>query len=139
MVANIYLIEDHAVLQRILKEFFHRLPNLQLCGIAGSGQEALTEIPKLKPKLVLVDISLPDINGLEIVAELHIMFPDMLFLIFSSYSDEHYVKRALAIGARGYIVKGEPIELQNGIQQVLNGEIYLSPQIRSYVTRDIKE
>ncbi len=129
MPTSVYLIEDHSLLQNMLSEFIAQLPDMSVCGVATYGREALTELPTLQPDLALIDLSLPDISGFKLMDELSVLLPELPVLILSTYRETIYVQRALASGARGYIIKGNPFEIEKAIHQVLAGEIYLSPQI----------
>lgn len=131
MVAQIYLIEDHPLMQRMMAEFINRMPDLQVCGIAATAQDALDQLPTTAVDLVLVDVSLPDMDGIHLVSELHKQQPALRCLMLSGHQEHGYVQRALAVGARGYLAKGNPLELVTAIQQVLEGEIYLSESLRA--------
>lgn len=131
MAANIYLIEDHPLMQRMMAEFINRMPDLQMCGMAATAQEALAQLPTATVDLVLVDVSLPDMDGIHLVSELHEQQPALRCLMLSGHQEQGYVQRALAAGARGYLAKGNPLELVNAIQRVLQGEIYLSESLRA--------
>jgi DNA-binding NarL/FixJ family response regulator len=130
MQANIYIIEDHPLMQRMMCEFINRMPDFYVCGIAGTAQDALDQIPATGVDLALVDVSLPDMDGIHLVSELHAQQPALRCLMLSGHQEHSYVQRALAVGARGYIAKGNPRELVNAIHQVLKGEIYLSEALR---------
>jgi DNA-binding NarL/FixJ family response regulator len=107
------------------------MPDLQVCGVAASGQAALAQLPGIEADLVLVDIALPDMTGLEFVGRMQGWRPDLPIVIFSDYQEPTYVQRALAAGAQGYIVKGNPQEVATAIRRVQAGEVYLSPQLQS--------
>jgi DNA-binding NarL/FixJ family response regulator len=130
MATNIFLVDDHPELLRLLRDFLNRLPDVTVCGVATSAQEALDQLPKLPVDLVLVDASLPDINGIELVKEIGVWRPKLPCLMLSGYQDVTNAREALAAGARGYIVKGHPREFVEAIRLALNDEIYLSPPIR---------
>lgn len=131
MTANIYLIEDHPLMQRMISEFIKRMPDLQVCGMAATAQEALAQLPSLAADLVLVDVSLPDMDGIHLVSELLEQQPTLYCLMLSGHQEHSYVQHALAVGARGYLAKGNPLELINAIQRVLHGELYLSESLRT--------
>ena len=130
MSATIYIIEDHPLVQEMLGEFIDQIPGLQVCGMAATAQEALAQIPTLAVDLVVVDVSLPDMDGIQLVGELRAQQPDLCCLMLSGHQERGYVQRALALGACGYVAKGNPAELVNAIHQVLKGEIYLSQSLR---------
>lgn len=134
MAISIYLVEDHPLIQRVLHEALHRLLKLHVCGVATTAHEALTQIPGQCVDLVLVDVSLPDMNGIELVKLLHAQQPTLPCVMLSGHQELSYVQRALAVGARGYIAKGNPLELKQAIGQVLAGTIYLSEPLRQSTT-----
>lgn len=126
MGSNIYIVEDHPLMQRMTKELINRMTNLQVCGVAATAQEALAQLPAAEVALVLVDVSLPDMSGIDLVRQLRAQHPDLCCLMLSGHQEQSYVQRALAAGARGYIAKGNPFELRDAIAQVLQGKIYLT-------------
>lgn len=132
-VATVYIVEDHPVMQRMLRDLLNRLPNLRVGGVAGTAQEATGQILNREMDLVLVDVSLPDMNGIELVQALRAKRPNLRCLMLSGHQESNYVQHALAVGARGYIAKGNPLELQEAINQVLRGEIYLSASLREAI------
>lgn len=119
---------------QLLCDFINWLPDMVVCGSAVSGQEALAQLPNLPVDLVLVDASLTDINSIVLVKTLFTRCPDLPCLILSGCQDIERVRNALAAGARGYIVKGNPHEFPEAIRLVLNDEIYLSPQVKLRLT-----
>jgi len=130
MQANIYLIEDHPLMQRMTSEFINRMTDLHVCGTAATAKDALDQLPTLKVDLVIVDVSLPDMNGIHLVSVLHSKQPTLRCLMLSGHQERNYVERALAAGACGYIAKGNPLELIEAIRRVLKGESYLSKTLR---------
>ncbi len=131
MGVKIYIIEDHPLVQRTLSEFLDRLPDVTVSGIATTAKEALDQLPSVSADLALVDVSLPDMSGIEVVGQLQTMLPDLRCLMLSGHQETVYVQRALLAGARGYVAKGNPLELAHAIQQVIAGEIYLSEAVRA--------
>jgi two-component system, NarL family, invasion response regulator UvrY len=123
---KIYIVEDHRFMQRAMCEFLDQLPDMTVCGAATTVQEALLQLRDLTVDLVLVDLSLPDKNGIELVRVLQQWWPPLPCLIFSSYDDVTYIQQAQAAGARGYLFKGEPPELLVAIRHVLAGNTYFS-------------
>lgn len=118
-------------MQRMTREFLNRIPDFAVCGVASTAQEALAQMPTLPVDLALVDVSLPDMDGIELVQTLHAERPNLRCLMLSGHQESNYVQHALAVGACGYIAKGNPRELQEGIKQVLQGQIYLSASLRA--------
>lgn len=132
MTTNVYLIEDHPALRKALTDFLNQLPDIQVCGIAETAQEALDHLPKCAADIALVNVSLPDMKGVDLVQELHKRWPQLRCIMVSSAEHRFYAQEALALGARGYVVKGEPTELAEAIQSVLAGNIYLSSQLHVF-------
>lgn len=131
MDTNVYIVEDHPLMQRMTQELISRMTNLQVCGVAATAQEALAQLPAAEVALVLVDVSLPDMSGIDLVRQLRTQHPELRCLMLSGHQEQSYVKRALAAGACGYIAKGNPFELRDAIAQVLQGEIYLTKALSS--------
>lgn len=118
-------------MQRMLNDFLNRLPDVTVSGIATRGQEALDQLPTATVDLVLIDVSLPDMSGIDLLVELQKIRPGLPCLMLSGHQETIYIQRALAAGARGYVAKGKPLELSDAIQQVLAGEIYLNETVRA--------
>lgn len=96
MRAEIYLIEDHPLMQRMTCEFINRMADLHVCGIAATAKEALDQLLTTHVDLALVDVSLPDMDGIQLVSELQRQQPALYCLMLSGHQEESYVKRALA-------------------------------------------
>jgi DNA-binding NarL/FixJ family response regulator len=128
------LVEDHANLADILVRFLRRQESLDVCAVVHSGEAALERLPHLAVDLVLVDVSLPGMSGIDLVAAIRIQQPDLPCLVLSGHSEPAYVHGALESGARGYVAKGNPRTLLEAVQRVLDGETFLDPDLR--VERD---
>lgn len=126
MPSRIFIIEDHPLMRDMLAELIEDEVDLQVCGIASSGEDALAAIDALDAQLLLVDVSLPRMNGLEFVAAVHEKWPAMPCVMLSGHAEQSYVTRALESGANGFVVKGNPDEIVEAIRSVLRGETYLS-------------
>lgn len=130
MGAKIYIVEDHARMRELLRDWIDALPGLSVSGAADSAETALEELPKLDAALVLVDMSLPRMSGIELVAAVRAQWPDIRCLIMSGHNEPGYVERALAAGAQGYVLKGKPSEIEPAIRAVLAGERFISPVLQ---------
>lgn len=128
--SRIYLVEDHATMRSMIGDFLDARKDLQISGSAATAEEAFDELANLDVDLVLVDTSLPDMSGIDLVKRLLDRQPDVSCLMYSGHSEATYVHRALRAGAKGYVVKGNPRELPAAIRQVLDGSTYLSPDLR---------
>ena len=131
---RIFIVDDHPVFRDGLAGVIRQTPGLNVCGEADSAQIALAAIERLKPDLVLVDISLPDRNGLELIKEVRALRLDTVILVISMHDEALYAERVLRAGGRGYIMKQEgPEKMLEAIHTVLAGQIYLSGNMSSHV------
>jgi len=127
---RILLVEDHPMTRMGLKLMIAGEPGLEVCGEVGTAGEALDAAIRLNPSLVLTDVSLPGRSGFELVQDLHARCPDIPVLILSMHAETSYARRALEIGARGYIMKCEHSDkVLEAIHTVLRGRIYVSEAI----------
>lgn len=135
MPIRILLADDHTLVREGLRGLLEaRLPQAQIVGGAASGEEALRLCRELKPDLLLLDVSMPGLGGLEVLAELRSMDPAPKVIIVSQYTDRAYVMRALKLGAKGYLAKRAMAgELVAGIQAVLEGRTFLDPAVADLV------
>lgn len=131
MDSQIYIVDDHALVQTMLRDFISAMPGLHVCGGALTAGEALAQIPTLPVDLAIVDIALPDFDGLQLVEKLRAQQPTLRCLMYSGHQERGYVQRALAAGAVGFVAKGNPAELITAIRTVLAGDLYLSPALRA--------
>jgi DNA-binding NarL/FixJ family response regulator len=123
---SVYIVEDHPRMRDLLREWIDELPGLSVCGTAESAETALRELETMQADVAMIDMSLPMMGGIELVAALRERHPRTRCLILSGHNETSYVERALAAGAQGYLLKGEPSEIQTAIERVLAGERYLS-------------
>lgn len=123
---SVYIVEDHPRMRDLLREWIDDLPGLSVCGTAESAETALRELETVSADIAMIDMSLPMMGGIELVAALRERHPHTRCLILSGHNEARYVERALAAGAQGYLLKGEPSEIQTAIGRVLAGERYLS-------------
>lgn len=127
---RIFVVDDHPMMREGLSSIINREPDLVICAEADSARQAIARIEKASPDLALVDITLPDKSGLELVKDLRALCPDLLILAISMHDESLYIERMLRAGARGYINKQQPPgELLKAIRMVLAGQLYMSPEI----------
>jgi DNA-binding NarL/FixJ family response regulator len=114
-----------------------QLPRVNVVGEARDGREALRLVRERKPDLILMDIAMPGLNGLEATARISKEFPDARVIILSMHANEQYVREAINAGAAGYLVKrSAATELERAITAVARGEKYFSPLVSARVNRD---
>jgi DNA-binding NarL/FixJ family response regulator len=134
---RVVLADDHALVRAGFHALLSRLPGIEVVAEAADGREALALVKAHLPDLVLMDISMAGLNGLEASVRIAKDFPGVRVLILSAHANDDYVKQALRAGAVGYLVKDAGIsELELAIQAVARGETYLSPAISKYVVAD---
>jgi len=132
-MTSILLVEDHPVFAQALLRFLHEKGHLNVVGIAHSAEEALDQMLDLEVDLVLVDVSLPKRSGISLVFLLHKQYPDLPCVMLSGHLSSHYARRSLDAGARGYLLKDHADGILEGIQHVLNGEIYVSEELGNFI------
>lgn len=134
---RILLVDDHALFRAGVRSLLRGAPGLRVIAEASDGREALGLVAKRKPEVVLMDITMPGLNGLDATARLAAEFPDVGIVVVSMHADEPYVQRAFQAGARGYLLKHSGrAELELAIRTVARGDTYLSRAIAKSVTRD---
>lgn len=134
---SILLVEDHAGFAKALLNMLGQNPELKVVGVAPDAEEALQLLQQLKVDLALVDFSLPDMTGVELLEKLHHEYPDLRCAILSGHLLPQHARRALATGARGYLIKDDPLGILTGIQHILKGEIYVSEELRNLGLSDL--
>jgi DNA-binding NarL/FixJ family response regulator len=128
--SRIYLIDDHPLLVQGITQLINAERDLQVVGSTGEWTLALNQIPELKPDVVVLDITLAKANGIEVLKNLRVHFPDLKVLMLSMHDENLYAMRSVRAGAQGYIMKMTATEeVVAAIRQILKGELYLSPQV----------
>lgn len=129
-VARLIIADDHMLVRAGVRKLLELIDCVEVVGETGNGLAVLDMVAELKPDLVVMDISMPGIGGLEATAQLTSTWPGVRVLILSMYETEEYVALALANGARGYMLKdAAPAELESAIRCVMQGGIYLSAAV----------
>lgn len=134
---RILLADDHALVRAGIRALVEKLPDVKVIGEAKDGREALRLVREHQPDLVLMDIAMPGLNGLEATARLSKEYPEVRVIILSMYANEEYVREAIRAGAAGYLAKrSAAAELEHAITAVARGEKYFSPLLSKHITRD---
>ena len=124
---EILLVDDHAIVRQGLRALLESEPNLKVVGEAGNGYDALELVKELRPDIVLLDVMMPNLNGLEVARQISKQFRFTRIIILSMYDDEGFVLEALANGALGYVLKdSNSSDLIKAIHEVTAGRRYLS-------------
>jgi DNA-binding NarL/FixJ family response regulator len=127
---RVLIVDDHPIVRHGLGELIARQPDLEMCGEAANVSEALRQVESNRPDVAIIDISLEDENGIELIEKLKALYPQVKVLVSSMHDEKTYAGRSLRAGALGYINKRESIrKVIDAVRQILRGELYLSPQM----------
>ena len=127
---RILLADDHALVRAGIRSLLEKIPGVEVAGEASNGREAIELIRAQRPDLVLMDIAMKELGGLEALPRITKNFPSVKVIILSAHANEEYVIRALRSGAAGYMLKdAATLELELAINSVTQGKTYLSPSI----------
>ena len=127
---SVLLAEDHTIVRKGLRSLLDKEIGIEVIGEAEDGREAIRKAEELHPDIVVMDIAMPDLNGLEATRRLKKRFPGMKIIILTVHNNEEYVLETLRAGASGYLVKkAAPTDLISAIQAAYRGESFLSPSI----------
>jgi DNA-binding NarL/FixJ family response regulator len=137
---TVIIVDDHPLFREGLKSIISRNADLEIVGETGVGQEALKLAEKFKPDMVVMDISLPDINGIELTREIKELAPNSQVLIVSVYSKIDYITAAFQAGATGYVVKDAPSgKILQALELVSRGEYFLDASVSYQVVKKLSE
>jgi two-component system response regulator NreC len=131
------LVDDHAVVRVGLRMLLEGEEDIDICGEAQSASEAITQAVTLKPEVILMDIGLPDMSGIEATREIKRIYPEVSIVALTIHEDEEYFFKMLDAGASGYVPKrAAPEELLTAIRAAHAGEVYLYPSLAKLLVRD---
>lgn len=134
---RLLLVDDHKVVRSGLRMLLEGEEDVEILGEAGSGSEALNQVSILKPDVVLMDIGLPDISGIEATAEIKRLWPEIAVVALTIHEGEEYFFKMLESGASGYVPKrAAPEELLTAIRVAASGEVYLYPSLAKLLVKD---
>lgn len=127
---GVLIVDDHPVVRQGLAQLIDQEKDLHVCGQAGDAFEAMKAIRDARPDMVVVDISLKEASGMDLIKDIKIQYPDLPILTLSMHDEALYAERALRAGAKGYIMKQEATErVVTAIRRVLAGDIYVSDKM----------
>jgi len=128
--AKIIIVDDHPIVRQGLADLINQEKDLAVCGQAEDAAEAMKAIRELEPDVIIVDITLADSSGIELIKDIKVQYPDLPVLTLSMHDESLYAERALRAGAKGYIMKGETTKnVVTAIRKVLAGQIYTSDRV----------
>jgi DNA-binding NarL/FixJ family response regulator len=137
---RILLADDHAVVRHGFKMILSAQPDMEIVGEAGNGREAVDLAADLRPDVVVMDVAMPELNGIEATRRLTAANPHARVLALSMHKDSVYVREILRAGARGYLLKDSgPADLVAAVRAIASGEGYLSPAVSDAVLNDYRK
>jgi DNA-binding NarL/FixJ family response regulator len=135
---RVLLVDDHPIVCEGLAQRINGEPDLEVCGQARDAHAALIAIEKLKPDIAVVDIGLGEGNGIELIKDVKVRYPQLPTLVLSMHDETLYAERSLQAGAKGYVMKQqETAILLQAIRQVLRGQVYLSEKVKDAIVNRI--
>jgi DNA-binding NarL/FixJ family response regulator len=135
---KVIIVDDHPIVRQGLAELINNEQDLTVCGHAEDAHEALAIIKESGPDMVIVDISLKETSGMELIKDIKAQYPDLPVLALSMHDESLYAERALRAGAKGYIMKVEATEnVVTAIRKVLSGQIYVSDRMAAKMVRKL--
>lgn len=131
---RILIVDDHPMMRQGLAQLINSEPDLVVCREADTARQAFEFVRREPPDLAIVDISLPDKNGLELIKDMHALYPALPMLVVSMHDESLYAQRVLRAGGRGYVMKQEGgKKLMEAIRQVLAGQIWVSEKMSARI------
>jgi NarL family two-component system response regulator LiaR len=135
---RVMIVDDHAVVREGLRNFLGMLPAIELVAEAASGAEAIALAPKAKPQVVLMDLMMPEMDGIEATRRLHELHPEVKVIVLTSFSDDDRLFPALRAGAVAYLLKDVgPKELAEAIAAAARGEVRLHPDVTRRLVNEL--
>jgi two-component system, NarL family, response regulator NreC len=135
--SKILVVDDHPMVRMGLCSLLDATDDFEVVGEAASGRDALTAVERLNPDIVLIDITLPDDNGLDVMARIREASPNTRTVVLTMHEEKEYFLRAIQAGASGYIIKdGDPDHVLEALQAAQRGKMYLQPALAATLALD---
>jgi DNA-binding NarL/FixJ family response regulator len=135
---RVYMVDDHPAIREAIRDTIEGTIDMEICGESSSSDEAFRDIEELRPDVAIVDISLNDAHGLDLVQNVRAQYPDVRIVVFSMYDENVYAERAIRAGAAGYLMKSEPTKnIVEAIRSAHEGEVYLSSKMSSRILNKV--
>ena len=135
---RIIIADDHPLVRSGLKSVLHTMPGLEVVAEAENGQQLLQLVAQHRPAVALIDLSMPQLNGLEALQQLSKQYPELRLIVLTMHEEPEYILKSLSSGAQAYLLKNvEPQELQKAIMTVVNGGKYYNPTITGIVMENL--
>jgi two-component system response regulator NreC len=125
---RVMIAEDHQTVREGIKLLVNSQPDMEIVGEVNDGEEVLKEVQRLSPDIVVMDISMPGMNGLKATKKLRVLYPDLKVLTLTRHTDDAYLQQLIEAGASGYVLKqSAPTELIRAIHSIVEGNSYIDP------------
>jgi DNA-binding NarL/FixJ family response regulator len=137
MAIRIVIANDHRIFRQGLRALLEKEPGMKVVGEADDGLKTIALVRKLTPHVVITDVNLPNLNGIEATRQILADYPAMRIIVLSKHADRNHILNMLKVGACGYLLKDSPLEeLVKAIRLVFDGKTYLSPGVTEVVVKD---
>ncbi|MCD8163224.1 MAG: response regulator transcription factor [Synergistaceae bacterium] len=134
---KLFIADDHELFREGLKSLLIREKDIEIVGSASDGLEAVNAVRRLKPEVVLMDVTMPNMNGIQATAKICSELPDIAVIVISMHNDRRFIAEALKAGARGYVLKESSPELMlDAIRTVSRNEVFFSPKVCTVLVSD---
>lgn len=135
---RVYLVDDHPAIREAIRDTVGSTIDMEICGESSSSDEAFRDIEEMNLDVAIIDISLDDAHGLDLVQKIQTQYPQVRTIVFSMYDENVYAERAIRAGASGYLMKSAPTEtIIDAIRSVYEGEVYLSDKMSSRILKNV--
>lgn len=136
---KVVIVDDHALIREGIKKLLELEESFDIVALAGDGVEALEVIEKVRPDVVLLDINMPNMNGIDCLKQIKAQYPDTKVVMLTIHEDAEYLIETINIGAEGYVLKDADVSsLVKAIQKVVQGEVYIHPTLSGILVREYK-
>jgi DNA-binding NarL/FixJ family response regulator len=135
---RILVVDDHPIVRQGLAQLIDEEPDLEVCGQAEDAPEAMSLVKKLEPDFLIIDISLKETSGMELIKDVKAAYPNLPVLALSMHDESLYAERSLRAGARGYVMKSEAtVKVVDAIRKILSGRIFVSENVAAKMMNKI--
>jgi DNA-binding NarL/FixJ family response regulator len=140
VLTRVLLADDHALVRVGIKEVIENMPGWAVCGEAENGREAVEMVAKLKPYIIIMDLSMPEMDGLNAITKIRLAHPESVILVLSMHESEAFVHSVLRAGARGYLLKSDSGKaLVTCLEALKERRTYFSPKVADLVLHEIMD
>jgi len=136
---KVAIVDDHALIREGIKKLLELEESFEIVALAGDGYEALEVVKATRPDVILLDINMPNMNGIDCLKQIKLQFPDIKVIMLTIHEDAEYLIETINIGAEGYVLKDADVSsLIKAIQKVVQGEVYIHPTLSGILVREYK-